>query len=300
MRRPARATTALTLLLAAACGAGDPAASAEAFARAELAGDVVRMRALVSPADSAVLANPRDSAAAWWLAAAVKPAVGWAFDSSAVVTQADDSARVALFWTVPNWNGVEYSALRENDPAAAANRPRVTQVDTLTLVRIGRPWARAWRVDQDLRFRSALAPVRLMMYNEAAPVSARRAAIAQLRAAYDSSGRELGDWSAVYTDLERSLAWTDSLTYSLSIETSPLSGYGLATRQVAGTATNRSSRPIARAMIRFVMTSGETGTAEAYDIPPGGTAQLMGFGTWKGQLQSHQLVEAEPVAAGSP
>lgn len=304
MRLPRCAPSATILLVMLACSPPPPPTETAArYVQAQLTGDRVTARSLISAVDSADLAAPelRDLAArAFGEPDAGSP--GSRLDSARTAQGGVDTATVLAYLSVPNWETVggryrfEGGAMidRAHDAALVASLPLIARVDTVELVRERSGGGARWRVLWRARFQHErwVYFERALSYERSA--AERSEAARALRQLYQRHGRTIAP--GVDSSLREGLlqaAYADSIDTRVAVVSSPPLFAGAPTRQFTGWVRNRSRRAIASVWIDVVFTSGERTSAHASDIAPGASKKPLGFGNWSGAVASHRVTRVE-------
>jgi hypothetical protein len=288
-----------------ACSSEDPREAALHAERALIAGDALAFRALLSRDDSTELAKPEAAALAQVYSAPSAGRAATTVDSARVVRRAGDSATVAVFLTTPNWesvggalkwDGTSYID-RSKDPEFAKGLPRVTEVDSVRLVRERRGMRSLWRLATGVRKEVRLFPLSLAVASQDSSISARAAAARAYRRETAALGVQLDPATdSILSAATESGGLADSVTYRVELrdERSAQRSSILPIR-VAGYVVNRSRRALALVEVRAVLTSGEVADGHASNIAPGDSSQIIGYGNWRGRIVRHAISRIEPA-----
>jgi hypothetical protein len=294
----ARALLFSTAVLAGCSDRNSPEEVSLSYKRLELAGDRLAIRPMLSSADSAALAHPAGAEFRKSLFEDPQKAqFSTTSDSARVGRRAGDTAWVAVFVTGPNWESIggryDFSGSkmidRGEDLKLAATLPRITSIDTVTLLREQRGLRHDWRLYWNLPLSIETRPVWILAMTTDSAL-ATRAAAAQRFLDLTRGKRPAGKYvDSVMTNVIMQAGYADSIEYTLGLEPTPSLAGGAVTERFTGLVTNRSSRPIKRLEITVLFTSGETTEATSYDIPPKSKKEILGFGNWAGAIKRHSL-----------
>lgn len=276
-----------------------PEETAERFVRAEQLGDRLTMRSLLSATDSADLASDELrslNASAFSQPDAGSP--GSSVDSSRIVFRGADSAVAVVFTSEPNWAtvGGRYSfdggatVDRALDTSTVSSLTRVTGSDTIELVRERGNNDQFWRVVWRARFRYDRDVLVMRAVFLGGPQQERAEATRAVRELYLRHGRSIEpEIDSMLRASAVEAAYADSIEFRIDVSPTPPLFPGGPTREITGWVRNRSHRAISSVWFELRFASGETTSAHASDIEPGGTKKPLGWGNWTSALVSRRI-----------
>jgi hypothetical protein len=282
----------------AACAAEPPEQVALRYQRLEITRDRVAQLPLISHADSLVLASAGNGTRL--RVAMFKPGeraeLGAVVDSARVVRQHGDSADVAVYTRVPNWESIggrwKDGADRSTDPEIAASVPKVTEVTEYALVREHRLLRSRWRIAMDAAFRARTFPLQVAAFAPESSLAAQARAATELRRLFVTTHHPLPEMvDSMLAAVVTTAAYADSISYSIDMHEMRYPIPGTFSMELGGRLVNHSARPLEAVVIRFHLTSGEDDNAYVSNVAPGASTPIIGYGRWRGDIARHRISE---------